>query len=53
MLVTDHDLQGGRVASRARFVFDRSLVEFADIGRSFADPADPRTAAFVRGKMVC
>jgi ABC-type phosphate transport system ATPase subunit len=45
--------QARRVARRAGLLLDGRLVETADAESFFGSPSDPRTAAFVRGEMVC
>ncbi len=52
VVVTHNVFQARRLAHRVAFVFDGALVEVADVERFFEAPADPRTAAFVRGDMV-
>jgi tungstate transport system ATP-binding protein len=48
-----HNLfQAHRVAERAALLLDGRLVEVAPAKVFFETPADPRTAAFVRGEMV-
>ncbi|MGE0607617.1 MAG: ATP-binding cassette domain-containing protein [Pirellulales bacterium] len=48
-----HNLfQARRVASRVSLMLDGQLVETADAETFFQSPADPRTAAFVAGRMV-
>jgi tungstate transport system ATP-binding protein len=49
-----HNLfQARRVAGRVAFLLDGRLVEVAPVGPFFNTPRNPRTAAFVRGEMVC
>jgi tungstate transport system ATP-binding protein len=48
-----HNLfQARRVAHRVGLLLDGDLVEEAATGAFFDHPADPRTAAFVRGEMI-
>jgi tungstate transport system ATP-binding protein len=44
--------QARRVADRVALLLDGRLVEAAGAAQFFTAPADPRTAAFVRGEMV-
>jgi tungstate transport system ATP-binding protein len=49
-----HNLfQARRVARRVALLLDGRLVEVAPVEDFFTNPRDPRTAAFVRGEMVC
>ncbi len=52
VLVTHNVFQAKRLAHRTAFLLDGRLVEVADTPTFFERPADPRTAAFVRGEMV-
>jgi tungstate transport system ATP-binding protein len=52
VLVTHNIFQAKRLAHRTAFLLDGHLVEIADTSTFFENPADPRTAAFVRGDMV-
>ena len=52
VLVTHNIFQAKRLAHRTGFLLDGQLVEVADTPAFFASPADPRTAAFVRGDMI-
>lgn len=48
-----HNLfQARRVSRRVGLLLKGSLVEVADTSTFFEKPADPRTAAFIEGKMV-
>jgi tungstate transport system ATP-binding protein len=48
-----HNLfQARRVAHRVALLLDGRLVEVAPTQTFFEAPSDPRTAAFVQGKMV-
>jgi tungstate transport system ATP-binding protein len=44
--------QARRVADRVALLLDGRLIEAAGAERFFTAPADPRTAAFVRGEMI-
>ena len=52
VLVTHNVFQAKRLAHRTAFLLDGRLVEIANTPTFFENPADPRTAAFVRGDMV-
>ena len=52
VLVTHNVFQAKRLAHRTAFLLDGRLVEINDTPTFFENPADPRTAAFVRGDMV-
>jgi tungstate transport system ATP-binding protein len=52
VLVTHNIFQAKRLAHRIAFLLDGRLVEIADVSTFFNSPAEPRTAAFVRGDMV-
>lgn len=52
VLVTHNVFQARRLASRVAFMLDGKIIEVADTESFFSSPADPRTAAFVRGDMV-
>lgn len=52
VLVTHNVFQARRIAHRVAFLLDGKVVEAADNESFFNQPADPRTAAFVRGEMV-
>lgn len=52
VLVTHNVFQAKRLAQRVGFVLGGRLVEMAPTKVFFEAPADPRTAAFVRGDMV-
>jgi tungstate transport system ATP-binding protein len=50
---TTHNLfQARRVADRAALLLDGRLIEVADADKFFHHPDDPRTAAFVEGRLV-
>lgn len=53
ILVTHNVFQARRLATRVAFLLEGKVVETAETGQFFDEPADPRTAAFVRGEMVC
>lgn len=52
VLVTHNVFQARRLAHRTGLLLGGRLVELADTPTFFTAPADPRTAAFVRGEMV-
>ncbi len=52
VLVTHNIFQARRLAHRTALLLEGKLVEVAETNRFFESPADPRTAAFVRGEMV-
>jgi tungstate transport system ATP-binding protein len=52
VLVTHNVFQAQRIAHRVAFMLDGQIVEVADTEAFFHRPADPRTAAFLRGDMV-
>jgi tungstate transport system ATP-binding protein len=52
VLVTHNVFQAQRLAQRVALMLDGRIVEVADAQAFFESPQDPRTAAFVRGKMV-
>jgi tungstate transport system ATP-binding protein len=52
VLVTHNVFQARRLAGRTGLLLGGRLVELADTPTFFGAPADPRTAAFVRGEMV-
>lgn len=52
-LVTHNIFQARRLAHRVALLLDGRIVEVADVETFFTSPRDPRTAAFVRGEMVC
>lgn len=52
VLVTHNVFQAQRLAQRVALMLDGRIVEAADAQAFFESPQDPRTAAFVRGKMV-
>lgn len=52
VLVTHNVFQAKRLAGRVALLLEGRIVEIADVDPFFQSPADPRTAAFVRGDMV-
>ena len=52
VLVTHNVFQARRLAHRVALLLEGRIVEAADVEAFFQSPADPRTAAFVRGEMV-
>lgn len=52
VLVTHNVFQARRLAHRVAFLLDGELIEVGPTEQVFEAPADPRTAAFVRGEMV-
>ncbi len=52
VIVTHNIFQAKRLAHRVGLMLNGSLIELADAVTFFDAPADPRTAAFVRGEMV-
>ncbi len=52
VLVTHNVFQAKRLAHRTALLLEGRLVEIAATPTFFESPADPRTAAFVRGEMV-
>ncbi|MCB0106140.1 MAG: hypothetical protein KDE53_09525, partial [Caldilineaceae bacterium] len=52
VLVTHNLFQARRLAHRVALMLESQIVEIADAPRFFANPQDPRTAAFVRGEMI-
>jgi len=53
VLVTHNIFQARRLADRVALLLDGQIVEIAPSRRFFQSPQDPRTAAFVRGEMIC
>ena len=53
VLVTHNVFQARRLANRVAFMLQGRIVEVAPVEQFFAAPRDPRTAAFVRGDVVC
>lgn len=52
VLVTHNVFQARRMAGRIALLLDGRIVEIQPARQFFESPADPRTAAFVRGEMV-
>jgi tungstate transport system ATP-binding protein len=52
ILVTHNVFQAKRLAHRVALMLEGQIVEVANVENFFEAPADPRTAAFVRGEMV-
>ncbi len=52
VVVTHNIFQARRLATRVGLLLGGQLVELAPTAAFFDTPADPRTAAFVRGEMV-
>lgn len=53
LVVATHNIfQARRLADRVALLLDGRLVEVTDTATFFDSPADPRTAAFLRGEMV-
>ena len=53
VLVTHNVFQARRMAHRVAFLLEGKVVEVSDTESFFNHPVDSRTAAFVRGDMVC
>lgn len=53
VLVTHNVFQARRLATRVGLMLSGRLVEIGPAQQFFESPADPRTAAFVRGEMIC
>ncbi len=53
ILVTHNVFQARRLAHRTGLLLGGRLVEVQETARFFASPLDDRTAAFVRGDLVC
>ena len=52
VLVTHNLYQARRLAQRVALMLEGKIVEVAGVQTFFEQPADPRTAAFVRGDMI-
>lgn len=52
VIVTHNLLQARRLADRVALLLEGQLIEEAETARFFDHPADPRTAAFLRGDLV-
>ncbi|MBI4770787.1 MAG: phosphate ABC transporter ATP-binding protein [Chloroflexi bacterium] len=53
VLVTHNVFQARRLATRTGLLLNGRLIELCPTEQFIERPADPRTAAFVRGEMVC
>lgn len=53
VLVTHNVFQAKRLAHRVALLLEGEIIEIAGVGPFFESPQDARTAAFVRGEMVC
>jgi tungstate transport system ATP-binding protein len=53
VMVTHNIFQARRLAQRVVFLLGGQFVEAAPVEAFFNAPADPRTAAFTRGELVC
>jgi tungstate transport system ATP-binding protein len=53
VLVTHNVFQAKRLATRVGLMLAGRLIELGPTRQFFESPADPRTASFVRGEMVC
>ncbi|OGG52134.1 MAG: phosphate ABC transporter ATP-binding protein [Candidatus Handelsmanbacteria bacterium RIFCSPLOWO2_12_FULL_64_10] len=53
VLVTHNVFQARRIAGRVGLLLGGKLIEVAPTADFFERPRDPRTAAFVKGKMIC
>jgi len=53
VLVTHNVFQARRLATRVGLMLSGRLIEIGPTPQFFDSPADPRTAAFVHGEMVC
>lgn len=52
VVVTHNVFQARRLAQRVGLMLNGNLVEISSVDTFFDAPADPRTAAFVRGEMI-
>lgn len=52
VLVTHNVFQARRLAHRALLLLEGRVIEVGDAAQVFTNPADPRTAAFIRGDMI-
>lgn len=52
VLVTHNVFQAKRLAHRVALMLDGGIVEINEAATMFDSPSDPRTAAFIEGKMV-
>jgi tungstate transport system ATP-binding protein len=53
VLVTHNVFQAKRLATRVGLMLSGRLIEIGSTTQFFESPADSRTAAFVRGEMIC
>jgi tungstate transport system ATP-binding protein len=53
VLVTHNVFQAKRLATRVGLMLSGRLIEIGSTAQFFDSPADSRTAAFVRGEMIC
>ena len=53
VLVTHNVPQARRLAQRVALMLEGNVVEAAPVQQFFESPSDPRTAAFVRGELIC
>ncbi len=53
VLVTHNVFQARRIAGRVGLLLGGKLIEVAPTADFFERPRDPRTAAFVKGEMIC
>jgi tungstate transport system ATP-binding protein len=53
VLVTHNVFQAKRLATRVGLMLSGQLIEIGPTAGFFEAPTDPRTAAFVRGEMIC
>lgn len=52
IIVTHNIFQAKRIAHRVLFFCEGNIVEIGDVEQIFSQPEDPRTLAFIEGKMV-
>ncbi len=52
VMVTHNIFQARRIAGQVVFLNEGRIVEMGETERVFTDPADPRTRAFVEGRMI-
>lgn len=52
VMVTHNIFQARRVADAVIFLHEGRVVEMGETGRFFAAPEDPRTRAFIEGRMI-
>lgn len=51
--VTHSMFQAKRLAHETIFLYDNKIIEQKETGEFFQAPSDPRTQAFIEGKMIC